>query len=116
MSTATQEVCYVCGSTAVTDHVSADANNPNEPFLPVCDAHPWGDPAEQYARVTEAIDAMAERLAGIDTGEVFSSFTCGEIESVAQVLRVAGHDDTADFIIREHALGDDEGDEHGGQS
>lgn len=36
-------VCYVCGAGPVVDWVSEDANDARAEFLPVCDAHPWGD-------------------------------------------------------------------------
>lgn len=44
-----------------------------------------------------------------------TSFSCGEIEMIAELYRAWGHDDMADSIIRSHADGDDEGDDHYGQ-
>ena len=65
-----------------------------------------------YATLLNAIDTMADRLSEVDTGEVFGNFTCDELDSIAEVLRAAGRDDVADFIIEEHASADDEGDAH----
>lgn len=36
-------VCYVCGAGPVVDWVCEDANDARAEFLPVCEAHPWGD-------------------------------------------------------------------------
>lgn len=67
--------------------------------------------------LADAVAVMADRLATVDTGETWGGFTCAEIESIADVLRIGGHDDVADFIISEHAIHDEDGDAHfGGQS
>lgn len=65
-----------------------------------------------YAELLAAVCEMADALGGIDTGEVYSNMSCVEIEAVAGVLRAAGCDLEADFIIKEHSLADEEGDEH----
>lgn len=67
--------------------------------------------------LTDAVAVMAERMAAMDTDDVWLHFTCGEIEAVADVLRAAGHDDVAAFIVSEHAIHDDVDDDfHGGVS
>ena len=38
--------------------------------------------------------------------------TCIEAEALADLFRAVGDDETADYIIAEHASGDDEGDAH----
>lgn len=42
----------------------------------------------------------------------WASFTCGEIDALAAVLRGGGHEDAAAHVIEVHAHGDDEGDDH----
>ncbi|GIE98950.1 hypothetical protein [Paractinoplanes rishiriensis] len=54
-----------------------------------------------------AVDELARLLDGIDTGDVFSSFTCSELDGIATVLAIAGHQDTAAFVIAQHAMGDE---------
>jgi len=66
----------------------------------------------ELAKVANAIDAMAQCLAQVDTGDTWGGFTCAEIEAIADVLRVGGHDDVATFIVSEHARDDEDGDEH----
>lgn len=74
------------------------------------ESHPAGYSA--LTGVADAVATMAERLHGIDTGEVWGKFTCSEVESIADVLEAFGHADAAAFIIAEHAEGDEFGDDH----
>lgn len=46
------------------------------------------------------------------TWEMAESFTCGEIEALAGLLRAVGLGELADSMIDSHADGDDEGDDH----
>lgn len=64
------------------------------------------------ADLWQAIQRMADTLHMVDTGNVWEHFTCTEIESIADVLRVAGRDEVAEFILAEHAEYDEPGDEH----
>lgn len=62
---------------------------------------------DKIPALVKAVSDMADRLAGIDTGEVFRSFTCSEIDTVATVLALGGHVSVAAFVVNEHAMGDD---------
>ena len=67
----------------------------------------------QYVELHEAVEKVADIFDGMDIGyETFSEFTCDEITTIAQMLLVAGRQDTANQIIRWHAEGDDIGDDH----
>ena len=65
-----------------------------------------------YSEVLMDIDDMADKLMTCDTGDVWPAMTCGEVESIAKVLRTAGRDDAADFILAEHSVSDEEDDDH----
>jgi len=66
-----------------------------------------------YVNLIDKIDVLADAVCAIDTGEVWSKFTCEEIEALAEVLIAAGNNHAAGFIISEHADGDvDEEDQH----
>lgn len=54
----------------------------------------------------------ADVLLGIDNGGTWGSFTCTEIEALADIFRAAGRDDVAGFIISEHAESDEDDDMH----
>lgn len=56
----------------------------------------------------QAVCHIAATLRGVDTGEVWCNLTCREIESIADVLREGGHEDEADFLIREHGVADED--------
>jgi hypothetical protein len=58
------------------------------------------------AELDQALQEMAERFQFVDTGDVWNRFTCLEIEAIAEVLRLAGYVEVADFVIGEHARGD----------
>ena len=58
--------------------------------------------------VTNAGDAML----GIDNGGTWGSFTCSEIDALAALFTVAGRQDVAEFIVAEHAIGDEFDDDH----
>lgn len=58
-----------------------------------------------------AIKAMATALEAADLGEPFSHFTCDEVDSIALVLHLAGHDHEAAAIVINHTLGDEEPDD-----
>jgi hypothetical protein len=50
---------------------------------------------------------------GSDTlGDIATSLTCTEAEAMADLLRAFGHERTAEWFIKDHAAGDDEGDLH----
>lgn len=67
---------------------------------------------DDHIRLCEAVVRLADRLDGFDIGsEIFQQFTCSEFEDLADVLRLAGRDDTADRITRWHAEGDREPDD-----
>jgi hypothetical protein len=59
-----------------------------------------------------ALRAFADRFTGEVAGDTAQSFTCSEVEAVAGVLRAVGCTGDADAWIEEHALGDEEGDQH----
>ena len=56
-----------------------------------------------------AINEMAHCFGGITPGfgDVFAGFNCGELDSIATVLAVAGLEDTAACVIARHAEGDE---------
>lgn len=54
----------------------------------------------------------ADVMLGIDNGGTWGSFTCTEIEALADIFRAVGRDDVADFIIAEHAESDEDDDLH----
>lgn len=62
-----------------------------------------------------AVDNMAEQLGHIGPGfgDVFSGFTCFEVNAIAAVLAIGGHEDTAVFVLTRHAEGDDPTDPDG---
>lgn len=56
---------------------------------------------------------MADELMDCDTGGIFDRMTCMEAESIADVFAAGDRKDAADFIIKQHAVGDTEpGDMH----
>lgn len=67
---------------------------------------------ELYASLTSAVDAMAEALSSDLMEDVWTSLSCAEVDSIAEVLRLAGHLEVAGSIIDQHAEGDEEGDLH----
>lgn len=74
---------------------------------------PTEDPVTMSLDVLRAtIDAAADAMLGIDNGGTWTTFTCTEIEALAEVFLVGGRQDVAEFIINEHGEGDEEGDSH----
>lgn len=65
----------------------------------------------QLDQLTEALGAMATALHQVDTGDVFCKLNCGEIEPIVAVLRLAGREQAATFVLHEHAVGDDDPDD-----
>jgi hypothetical protein len=62
-----------------------------------------------------AVEKVADIFDGMDIDNdpnTFTAFTCQEITTIAEMLRVAGRIDTANQIIMYHAEGDDIGDDH----
>lgn len=51
-------------------------------------------------------------MQGIDNGGTWGSFTCTEIEALADIFTAAGRADVAGFIISEHAESDEDDDLH----
>lgn len=72
--------------------------------------------AEQAAHLTalsEALALMASEMASADGAH--AHFTCGEVDSLANVLALAGHHGEAVEVLVDHALwesAEDHGDEH----
>lgn len=67
----------------------------------------------QYRELMDAIEAMAEVFGdGMTAMHVGSSFNCGEADTIARVLALAGHKDAAITWLEYHASGDDSGDQH----
>lgn len=65
----------------------------------------------QLGRLTAALGEMARALHLVDTGDAYCKFNCGEIEPIVAVLRLSGHEQTATFVLHEHAVGDDDPDD-----
>lgn len=65
-------------------------------------------------RVTAVAD-VADVFDGIHPGEGigFAALTCGEADTLARMLALFGHHDTAANVLAGHALDDDCGDRHG---
>lgn len=70
------------------------------------------DTEDAFRELTRRVDHLADVLHQLDTGGTFETMTCGEIEALADVLRCTGRTEVVDFIIGQHAEGDDEGDQH----
>ena len=69
----------------------------------------------QYVELHTAVEKVADIFDGMDIDNdpnTFTAFTCNEITAIAQMLLVAGRQDTANQIILWHAEGDDIGDDH----
>ena len=60
------------------------------------------------AQMAHAVRRLADVLERVDTGEVFGNFTCDEVDALADVLRIAGREQAADFVIGEHARSDED--------
>lgn len=59
--------------------------------------------------------AAAQAVVDLDPGcwyDQATAFTCTEADALADLLRAAGHTNTAAVFIEAHAEGDDEGDDH----
>ncbi|MEV4642756.1 hypothetical protein AB0J80_35985 [Actinoplanes sp. NPDC049548] len=63
---------------------------------------------ENIPALVKAADDMSERLARVDTGDLWNLMTCAEVDSIAAVLVLTGHDKTAAFLLCEHAVSDTE--------
>lgn len=65
--------------------------------------------ASRTPTLLAAITEMAHCFAGITPGfgDVFAAFNCGELDSIATVLAIAGLEDTAACVIARHAEGDE---------
>lgn len=64
-------------------------------------------------KLAQAVDYMARILKGLNAGDAFGSMTCEEVESIAEVLAVAGHMDAAAHVLMMHGDTDrEEGDVH----
>ncbi|WP_067565860.1 hypothetical protein [Nocardia acidivorans] len=64
---------------------------------------------ELKAAVVDIVDVFDNGEMAHDLGKTFS---CWEIECIAQLLRAAYHDEVADYWVHRHALDDDCGDSH----
>lgn len=62
------------------------------------------------AEIAKALAEMAGKMAQVDDGA--THLTCGEADSIATVLAMAGHIDEAAAFLECHSYGDDEGDMH----
>jgi hypothetical protein len=72
--------------------------------------YPAPDP--HNTELTDAVHRLAEMAAEMGTGDTWGSWNCGEIEALADVFRAVGEDDVADFVVEEHSVSDDSGDQH----
>jgi hypothetical protein len=54
---------------------------------------------------------LAEKMHGLDTGEVFSKMTCSEAQALADVLAAGGHPEVGEFVVSQHAMGDVDSDD-----
>ncbi|ALY10869.1 hypothetical protein WILDE_87 [Arthrobacter phage Wilde] len=66
---------------------------------------------DQVITLWDQVRVSADVLKGIDNGGTWGSFTCSEIEALAAIFRAADRGDVADFILAEHAEGDDDEDD-----
>ncbi|MEU1813408.1 hypothetical protein [Micromonospora aurantiaca (nom. illeg.)] len=57
-----------------------------------------------------AVNTMSDTMDGIDIADVFAGFTCSELDTLLTVLAVAGHTDTAGFVLTRHSEDDDPAD------
>lgn len=57
------------------------------------------------------VHLAADVLKGIDNGGTWTTFNCSEIDALADIFRAADRGDVADFILAEHAEGDDDEDD-----
>lgn len=65
------------------------------------------------AGTNETIDAFTEAFTDdILVHDLAERLTCTEVEALADVFRLRGKDQAADFWIETHSLGDEEGDLH----
>ncbi|MDQ1113950.1 hypothetical protein QE418_003398 [Microbacterium testaceum] len=65
------------------------------------------------APVLGAVHVLASIALGMYDAESLGGLQCVEVEAIADVLRAAGHDESAATIVEAHAHGDDdEHDEH----
>jgi hypothetical protein len=62
--------------------------------------------------VQEAIDTAAAALGQPDMENTWQSMNCSEVEALAEVFRLTGHDDTAQMVVGGHAWGDEPEDPH----
>lgn len=65
----------------------------------------------EYGRLLHlknTVEALADAMAGLDTGEVFCCMTCGEAQALADVLSAGGRPEVATFVLEQHAMGDEE--------
>ena len=68
--------------------------------------------AEGYIAALEAeIGHLAAMMRQLDTGGTFETMTCSEVDALADVIRLVDPE-CAEFVIAQHAEGDDEGDSH----
>lgn len=70
------------------------------------------DAPDRAAAVEFTVLSAADVMLGINNGGTWGSFTCTEIEALADIFTAAGRKDVADFIISEHAASDEDGDLH----
>ncbi len=72
--------------------------------------------AAKIGSVLERLSDFADVLGGMIgcNDDVFTGFSCGEIEVLADLLVLGGHESTAQAVLIEHAQHDDCGDTHFG--
>ncbi len=63
--------------------------------------------------LVDAAERLADLFRSTDTAyEVGPTLQCTEADAIADLLRAAGHTNSADVWLHAHAATDDEGDEH----
>lgn len=65
-------------------------------------------------RLVNAVYELADMVGEFEEFETLTSWTCMETDALADVFRAANRIDAAAAVIRAHAPGDNEGDDHFG--
>ena len=66
----------------------------------------------QLSDISGAVDELAKVVMSMDTGDTWLSWSCREIEVLAELLDVNGNTEAMEFVREQHAMGDEEGDQH----
>jgi hypothetical protein len=79
---------------------------------PSAEVQMFTDKLDRLNFLWNEVHLAADAMLRIDNGGTWNTFSCTEIEALTDVFRAAGRDDVADFILAEHAEGDEPEDEH----